>query len=87
MNKWKIPDWLEREVKDRDRHCVYCRAELGSSKETGRSMADMGTHPKRRQNSESRKHRQMLLRLQFEQKHQEAFGLARIRLLQEPRNH
>ncbi len=24
MNHWGIPDWLEREVKDRDRTCVYC---------------------------------------------------------------
>ena len=24
MNKWKIPDWLEKEVIGRDRHCVYC---------------------------------------------------------------
>ena len=26
MNRWKIPDWLEREVKERDTCCVYCRA-------------------------------------------------------------
>jgi hypothetical protein len=25
MNRWKIPDWLEREVIQRDRACVYCR--------------------------------------------------------------
>ena len=24
MNRWNIPDWLEREVIDRDRCCVYC---------------------------------------------------------------
>jgi hypothetical protein len=24
MNRWSIPDWLEREVKERDRSCVYC---------------------------------------------------------------
>jgi len=24
MNRWGIPDWLEREVKDRDKTCVYC---------------------------------------------------------------
>ena len=24
MNRWGIPDWLEREVKDRDTTCVYC---------------------------------------------------------------
>ncbi len=39
MNRWNIPDWLEREVKDRDRHCVYCRVEFGSSKETRTSIA------------------------------------------------
>lgn len=39
MNKWGIPEWLEREVKDRDRHCVYCRVELGSFKGPRSSMA------------------------------------------------
>src|SRR5687767_7908813 len=24
MNRWNIPDWLEREVTERDLHCVYC---------------------------------------------------------------
>jgi hypothetical protein len=24
MNKWGIPAWLEREVKQRDKQCVYC---------------------------------------------------------------
>jgi 5-methylcytosine-specific restriction endonuclease McrA len=24
MNRWGIPDWLEREVKARDKTCVYC---------------------------------------------------------------
>lgn len=26
MNRWNIPDWLEREAIERDRHCVYCGA-------------------------------------------------------------
>jgi hypothetical protein len=39
MNKWNIPDRLEREVKDRDRRCVYCRIEFGSSKESRKSIA------------------------------------------------
>ena len=39
MNRWNIPDWLENEVKDRDRHCVYCRVEFGSAKETRKSIA------------------------------------------------
>jgi len=24
MSKWGIPEWLENEVKDRDKTCVYC---------------------------------------------------------------
>jgi hypothetical protein len=24
VNRWNIPDWLEREVLARDRHCIYC---------------------------------------------------------------
>ena len=28
MNRWRIPDWLAREVVARDRHCVYCGVEL-----------------------------------------------------------
>jgi hypothetical protein len=39
MNKWNIPDWLEREVKDRDTHCVYCRVEFGSAVHGRRSVA------------------------------------------------
>jgi hypothetical protein len=39
MNPWNIPEVLEREIKDRDRSCVYCRIEFGSSKEASRSLA------------------------------------------------
>lgn len=28
MNVWGIPDWLEREVKERDKVCVYCGVQL-----------------------------------------------------------
>lgn len=28
MNRWRIPDWLEREVRERDRECIYCRVTL-----------------------------------------------------------
>jgi len=28
LNSWSIPDWLEREVVERDRHCVYCGIEF-----------------------------------------------------------
>ena len=31
VNRWKIPEWLEREVLERDRSCVYCGADFASA--------------------------------------------------------
>jgi 5-methylcytosine-specific restriction endonuclease McrA len=28
MNRWGIPAWLEREVRERDKACVYCGVEM-----------------------------------------------------------
>lgn len=28
MNRWGIPDWLETEVRERDKVCVYCGIQL-----------------------------------------------------------
>ena len=28
MNRWGIPDWLELEVRQRDKNCVYCGVQL-----------------------------------------------------------
>jgi 5-methylcytosine-specific restriction endonuclease McrA len=28
MNRWGIPDWLEREVRNRDKTCVYCGTQM-----------------------------------------------------------
>jgi hypothetical protein len=28
MNRWGIPDWLEKEVKERDKTCVYCGIQM-----------------------------------------------------------
>jgi hypothetical protein len=39
VNRWNIPGWLEREVKDRERNCVYCRIEFGSPNEMRKSIA------------------------------------------------
>lgn len=39
MNNWNIPDWLEKEVKNRDRNCIYCHIEFGTSKESRKSTA------------------------------------------------
>ena len=27
-NRWRIPKWLEEEVRARDKNCVYCRVEM-----------------------------------------------------------
>ena len=36
MNRWNIPEWLEREVLERDRHCVYCGVEFVADSPTRR---------------------------------------------------
>jgi hypothetical protein len=36
MNRWNIPDWLEREVIERDRCCVYCGVEFTAQSESRR---------------------------------------------------
>jgi hypothetical protein len=28
MNNWGIPDWLENEVRERDKTCVYCGVQM-----------------------------------------------------------
>jgi hypothetical protein len=30
-NCWNIPDWLEREVRERDRACIYCGASFAAA--------------------------------------------------------
>jgi hypothetical protein len=37
MNRWNIPDWLEREVVARDGACVYCGIEFISTNESRKS--------------------------------------------------
>ncbi len=39
MNRWNIPDWLEREVIARDTSCVYCNAPFASREGPRRSRA------------------------------------------------
>ncbi|MDH5429436.1 MAG: HNH endonuclease [Nitrospirota bacterium] len=31
-NNWNIPNWLEKEVRERDKGCVYCGAEFTLAK-------------------------------------------------------
>jgi hypothetical protein len=36
MNRWNIPNWLEREVIERDRRCVYCGVDFADQGATRR---------------------------------------------------
>lgn len=43
MNRWSIPGWLEREVRERDTHCVYCRTAMVKSVAPGASRRAVAT--------------------------------------------
>ena len=43
MNRWRIPDWLEREVRQRDTDCVYCRTPLLETLPADRSRKSVAT--------------------------------------------
>ena len=38
-NNWNIPNWLEKEVRERDKDCVYCGDEFTSAKVSNKSAA------------------------------------------------
>lgn len=38
-NRWNIPDWLEKEVRERDKVCVYCLVKFTSAKVSKKSSA------------------------------------------------
>lgn len=38
MNRWNIPDWLERELIERDHCCVYCGVDFATQSASRRSM-------------------------------------------------
>jgi 5-methylcytosine-specific restriction endonuclease McrA len=39
MNNWNIPKYLEKEIIERDKICVYCRVEFGSSEQSRKTQA------------------------------------------------
>jgi hypothetical protein len=39
MNRWSIPHWLEREIIERDRSCVYCGVVAKLSEEERRDYS------------------------------------------------
>lgn len=38
MNLWNIPGWLEKEVRNRDKHCIYCGALFDEHNTSRKSM-------------------------------------------------
>lgn len=38
-NNWNIPSWLEKEVRERDKRCVYCCAEFTPAKISKKTAA------------------------------------------------
>lgn len=43
MNNWGIPDWLEKEIKERDKICVYCGIEMIEKMHPNKSRKAMAT--------------------------------------------
>ena len=82
----EYPDWLEIEIIERDKDCVYCHTTFGSGT-VKRELCELGTHRQRREDSHERKHRAVLPVLQFEQGRRVARYVARFRLLQEAWDH
>jgi hypothetical protein len=43
MNRWGIPEWLEKEVKERDNFCVYCGIKMVESTSLRGSRKNVAT--------------------------------------------
>jgi hypothetical protein len=43
VNNWRIPDWLERDVRERDKTCVYCGIKMTEKVPRGGSRKTAAT--------------------------------------------
>ena len=43
MNRWGIPEWLEKEVRERDKTCVYCGVQMVDKTLPGGSRRTVAT--------------------------------------------
>jgi len=43
MNRWGIPAWLEEEVRERDKACVYCGVQMVEKRPQGGSQQTVAT--------------------------------------------
>lgn len=43
MNRWGIPKWLEQEVKERDKNCIYCGIKMNEGNQSSGSRRTVAT--------------------------------------------
>ena len=43
MNRWSIPAWLEKEIRERDKYCVYCGVKMFEKIPAGESRKAAAT--------------------------------------------
>ena len=73
MNNWGIPDWLEREVKERDKTCVYCGIQMieHMPPRGPRKLWQRGSTSSTTKYRQSGEYCPMLRRVQFKQRDKE----------------
>ena len=43
MNRWGIPAWLEQEVRERDKYCIYCGVQMFDKSHQGETRRNVAT--------------------------------------------
>lgn len=43
MNRWGMPEWLEREVRERDTSCIYCGVLMAKAGDSSASRRELAT--------------------------------------------
>lgn len=84
MNKRGIYDLLEKEVRARDKVCVYCGVKMlvKTPKHRHRSaVVNLGTYRNRYKHHRAPQYCQMLLGMQFQQRDKDSLGLDSVQLL------
>jgi hypothetical protein len=77
-NNWNIPGWLEKEVRERDKTCVYCGVGFTPAKVSTRTAASWEHIINNSKIITKRKYCPLLLRLQRQQGAETAISLAYV---------
>jgi hypothetical protein len=77
MNVWGVPDWLEKEVMERDKQCVYCGIEMTEKMRPHGPRKAVATWEHivndARADRQSGEHCSVLRSVQFKQRSKESF--------------